>query len=193
MEYVEPLLEFAVEGCSASETSEMWSGSVGVVWEDRYADGRLLRRIGGDGVSVNMMLGPGPSSAATRVMGTGFDVNFGVEAWREREGRMDCTEAGRSLLGGSFLEDALLGWPSKSDFVTSREVESFDTDAAFLVPCWLCKEAIDDVRSAVEEVFGACVVPTLGEKGLLDVGSGTLTSCSPVDFLEGGGPLMESP
>ena len=39
-----------------------------------------LRAVGGDGVSANIMLGLGPSSVATRVMGTGFDENFGVDA-----------------------------------------------------------------------------------------------------------------
>lgn len=56
---------------------------------ERYADGKRPRRGGGEGVWVNIMLGPGPSSVATRVMGTGFDENFGVEACREREGRAD--------------------------------------------------------------------------------------------------------
>lgn len=51
---------------------------------DWYADGirdcdESFRTVGGEGVSANMMLGPGPSSVATRVMGTGFDENFGVD------------------------------------------------------------------------------------------------------------------
>lgn len=70
--------------CSVSETSEMWSGSAEVEWEgwgwERYAEGKFPRRGGGEGVSVNIMLGPGPSSVATRVIGTGFEENFGAEA-----------------------------------------------------------------------------------------------------------------
>lgn len=65
-------------------------------------------------MSVNIMDGPGPSSVATRVMGTGLEENFGVEAWREREGRADWTEEGRlaASLEDSFMEGGLLDGPS---------------------------------------------------------------------------------
>lgn len=47
----------------------------------------------------------------------------------------------------------------------------------------------------LEGRFGIEVVPAFGggEEGLLAVRSGTLTSFSPVDFFDGGGPLIESP
>lgn len=50
---------------------------------------------GGDGVSVNMIDGPGPSSVATLVIGTGFDENFGIEECRDIAGRCgdDCGDA----------------------------------------------------------------------------------------------------
>jgi len=46
-------------------------------------------------VSVNIMLGPGPSSVATLVIGTGLEENFGWEAWREMEGRSEVLDCGR--------------------------------------------------------------------------------------------------
>jgi hypothetical protein len=49
----------------------------------------------GDGVSVNIIEGPGPSSVATRVMGTGLLVNLGMEAWRDKLGLWETTELGR--------------------------------------------------------------------------------------------------
>lgn len=58
-----------------SEASDIWSGSDVF---GRYADGRRgARRVGGGGASVNMILGPGPSSVATLVIGTGLLENFG--------------------------------------------------------------------------------------------------------------------
>lgn len=54
---------------------------------------------------------------------------------------------------------------------------------------------MEDVRSVFwpGRRSGAEVAPAVGEKGLLGVGSGTSTSRSPVDFFDGGGPLIESP
>jgi hypothetical protein len=76
---VEPRRELvSSEEETSSEASEMWSG---IVEDGRYAEGRRWRRIGGgEGVSVNMMEGPGPSSVATLVIGTGLLENFGAEA-----------------------------------------------------------------------------------------------------------------
>lgn len=122
VEYVEPRREEGVrcvvgngwgsgrelEG-SDSLPSDIRSGFV------MYADGRRFRRCGGgEGVSVNIIEGPGPSSVATRVMGTGLLENLGWEACRERGGLSDPTDGGRvpedSGCGdlGSLSEPALL-------------------------------------------------------------------------------------
>lgn len=84
----------------------------------------------GEGVSANIMLGPGPSSIATRVMGTGLEVNLRAEALWERGGRADWTEGGRSVgLEGSLIEGSLLDVPSVAFIGTVR----FETEAAFLL------------------------------------------------------------
>jgi hypothetical protein len=170
----------------------MWSGSAAEVW--RYAEGKRPRRGGGEGVSVNIMLGPGPSSVATRVMGTGFEVNLRAEACREREGRTEWIEEGRSMGLDSLMEEGLLDVPSEGGIEAFIE-ETLDMEADFLELSWLWREAIEDVRSVVAGRCGADVVLTFGggEKGRRGVGSGTWTSRSPVDFLEGGGPAIESP
>jgi hypothetical protein len=159
------------------------------------------------------MEGPGPSSVAMRVIGTGFEENFGAEAWREREGRADWTEEGRlgTSLEDSFMEEGLLDGPSEEVLEAFRDVARLETETAIWVGLdGRSREATEDVRFedgpemeagfllaesyCSEGRFGVEVVPALsGEKGPLDAGSGTLTSFSPVDFFDGGGPLIESP
>lgn len=134
-------------------------------------------RIGGEGVSVNMIEGPGPSSVATRVMGTGLLVNLGMDAWREREGRSDLADSGRliwlglgGVLSGSLRDPGLL-------------------------------DVIDEVLPGMALEVG--VLGRAGSSGaeavavdslrILGICSGILICFSPVDFLDGGGPLMESP
>lgn len=231
---MEPRREVAVDAegkgrGSVSETSEIWSGNwreveVGL---ERYADGKRPRRGGGEGVSVNIIEGPGPSSVATRVMGTGLLENLGVETCREREGRMEWTEDGRFVAslrsfieGGlvvSLMEDGLLDVPSEeigrlatdATLEALSVVERLDIEAGFLVK--LNRRSGDVTEEArfefglemdaafwvggsdfAVEILGADAVGG-GEKGLRGVGSGTLTSFSPVDFFDGGGPLIESP
>jgi len=75
-----------------------------------YAEGRRLRREG-EGVSANIMLGPGPSSVATRVMGTGLLENLGMDAWREMEGRSDCIDAAwLGVVVEASVSDFVGGW-----------------------------------------------------------------------------------
>lgn len=63
---------------------------------------------------------------------------------------MECTEEGRSVgLEVSLMEDGLLGVPSDDGFEAFNEVERLDIEAGFLVPSWLCREAIEDVRSVL--------------------------------------------
>lgn len=178
---------------------------------ERYAEGSLPRRVGGEGVSVNIMLGPGPSSVATRVMGTGLLENFGAEAWREREGRMEWTEEGRPVgLEGFFMEDGLLLVPSDvvgrldtdAALEALSEVEKLDIEAGFLGGLeGRSSEATEEVRvelgPEIEAAFwlgvSDCEEVGSGENGRRVIGFGTFTSFSPVDFFDGGGPLIESP
>lgn len=135
---------------------------------------------------MNMILGPGPSSVATRVMGTGLLENLGIDAWRERLGRSERTDDGRSLeagLGeaGSLRDVGLLPEASEDAF---NEVARFEMNPSFLLGgSWRSK------ASSGEDV----VVLGSESNGLRVVRSGTLTSFSPVDFFDGGGPLIESP
>lgn len=79
---------------------------------------------------MNMMLGPGPSSVATRVIGTGLLENLGWEAWRESDGLSDLTEEGRvSGFVGDFREGGLL--PDNDEAFS--EVVRLDVDAGFML------------------------------------------------------------
>lgn len=46
-----------------------------------------MRLVGGEGVSINMIEGPAPSWEATWETGTGLELNFWLEAWRDKIGR----------------------------------------------------------------------------------------------------------
>ena len=189
----------------------MWSGND---WEgeERYADRKRPRRMGGEGVSVNIIEGPGPSSVATRVMGTGLLENFGADAWREREGRADWTDEGRFAASfGSLMDGGLLLVPSEDvrrleiedAFEAFREAERLDIETGVLIGLeGRSKEAMEEVRSELGVEMEVGFWPSVsdfpdevvgGEKVLRIVGLGTFTSFSPVDFFDGGGPLIESP
>ncbi len=134
---------------------------------------------------MNIMDGPGPSSVATRVIGTGLLENLGWEAWREREGRSDLADVGRPVLNmssfgdlGSLRELGLLPEASELAF---KEVARLEIDAGFL----LGLPDLLNERSGSEAAGGLIA--------FLRLRSGTLISLSPVDFLDGGGPLIESP
>ena len=144
---------------------------------------------------MNIMLGPGPSSVATRVMGTGLEENLGWEAWRERVGRSDRTEEGRdgstfAKSSDSFRETSFVPELPEAAF---NELARLETEAGFLFGL---SERLTETLGA--EVVGATVtsaalVPGCVSHWCLPIRSGTLISFSPVDFLEGGGPLMLSP
>jgi len=148
-----------------------------------------------------MMDGPGPSSVATRVMGTGLLENLGCEACWERVGRSERIEAVLLVLCGDFVSLSLTelglldGSPFLEDFVSASltelallgvsvlafsDVERVDTEAGFLVGL---SERLNESGSAdgSEVDFDASEV-------FLGVRSGTWISFSPVDFLLGGGP-----
>ena len=84
---------------------------------------------------MNIIEGPGPSSVATRVIGTGLLENFGVEAWRDSEGRSAPTECGRLVedsglgetLSGSLRDAGLL--PASDDALIG--VTMFETEGGF--------------------------------------------------------------
>jgi len=149
---------------------------------------------------VNMILGPGPSSVATRVIGTGLLENLGWDAWRERVGRSERTEAGRVLdeasafidvLSISFREAGLLLVPSELALIEDVRCEIED---GFLFGL----SARLNVRSGAEAAGGATllvetIVVGSVSRNLADGRSGTLISFSPVDFFDGGGPRIESP
>lgn len=148
-------------------------------------------------MSVNIMLGPGPSSVATRVIGTGLLENFGCEACRETEGRSERVEGGRfdlsfeGVLSGPFKLESLLWLPSDSTII---EVARFETESGFL----FCSGLVSRVFSSSGVEAADCpLVKTVvidSERRDLRVGAcGTRTSLSPVDFLDGGGPLIVSP
>ena len=83
-------------------------------------------------MSVNIMLGPGPSSVATRVMGTGLEENLGWEACREREGRSlsERTDEGRLVLDGREEEGSDL----RGDFVSSLSESLSEGGLLFMPP-----------------------------------------------------------
>ena len=149
---------------------------------------------------MNMMLGPGPSSVATRVIGTGLLENLGWDAWRERVGRSERTEVGRVLnetsafvgvLSVSSREAGLLLVPSE---VALSEDARFETEGGFL----LGLSDLLNVRSGAEAVGGAAalvetVVIGSVSSNLAEGRPGILISFSPVDFFDGGGPRIESP
>jgi len=148
-------------------------------------------------VSVNIMLGPGPSSVATLVIGTGLEENFGWEAWREMEGRSEVLDCGRldrsfgSVLFGSLIEERLMAFPSDSAF---KEVARLETEGGFLLSSGLTLRvnARSGAGAAGSPVVETVVIDSEG-RGLREGGCGIRTSLSPVDFLDGGGPLIVSP
>ena len=111
-------------------------------------------------------------------------------------GRSERNEAGRVLdsgLGGVFsasLTDA--GLLLELSEVALSEVERFDIEDAFL----LGLSDLLKIKSG-DEAAGGTVVATVVvdsvSSDLADGRSGTLMCASPVDFLDGGGPRMESP
>jgi len=151
-------------------------------------------------VSVNIMLGPGPSSVATRVMGTGFEENFGVEAWRDREGRWEATEEGLWGSPGRDVEAAGFGGVSCADEGRLEEASFREEVRLETVDCFLFVVSGDKIISGADaegrlpgEMSNACVVlDCVGKRRLLGL-SGTLISFSPVDFFDGGGPRRLSP
>lgn len=161
---------------------------------------------------MNIIDGPGPSSVAIRVMGTGLEENFGAEAWREREGRADWTDDGRFAASfASLIEEGLLLVPSddvgrfeiEEALDAFIEVERLDIEAGILVGLeGRSRDATEDVRFELGPDIEADFWPGVsdcpedvggGEKGLRIAGSGTFTSFSQVDFFDGRGPLIESP
>jgi hypothetical protein len=73
-------------------------------------------------------------------MGTGFEENFGAEAWREREGRLDATEEGRWVSSGrgveaSGFEDVGVSWEDggRLEEASLREEVRLETVDCFLV------------------------------------------------------------
>ena len=141
MEYVEPGRvrdpeETCESGGGGSDPSAIWSEAP-VVPDERYAEGNRPRRGGGDGVSVNMMLGPGPSSVATRVMGTGLLENLGCDACLESDERSERIEevlvlavaSGLSrCFEGDFRDPGLL-FASAASGELFNDKERFDTGA----------------------------------------------------------------
>jgi hypothetical protein len=148
-----------------SGASEMLSGMTFEL--EKYADGRCPFRIGGDGVLENMIVGPGPSSVDTRVIGTGLLLNFGADACRDNGGRPDADE-GREVDVG-VLE------PLPAARLLS-ETERFEADGGIVIA----------VSAGGDDILDGGDVLRLTSRG-------TLTSFSPVDFFETGGPRIESP
>ena len=128
-------------------------------------------------MSVNIIEGPGPSSVATLVIGTGRDENLGFEACRERVGR---SIDGRGVVGEAGLLDeeasALLGSRKGVRLMISGRFLLGDLDPleAVSVP-----EFVDEAPLATSVFLGRL--------------SGIRISCSPVDLFDIGGPLMVSP
>lgn len=155
---------------------------------------------------MNMILGPGPSSVATLVIGTGLLENLGCDACREIDGRSERTEAGRVLvedsgfigvlsgsfwdLSSSFSEEGLL--PDPSD-VAFNDVDRLEIDCGFLFGLSDLLNENSGPEFEDEPATAEVVAENSGIAGLLEVRSGTLTSFSPVDLLDGGGPLIVSP
>lgn len=71
-----------------SDLSADDAGAVPLLWSwGRYADGRRFRRDCDSGVSINMIEGPAPSSVAIWALGRVRELNFWLEAWRDKIGR----------------------------------------------------------------------------------------------------------
>jgi len=143
------------------------------------------------------MLGPGPSSVATFVIGTGLLENFGWEAWRESGGRSERVEGGRFdvsfgvILSEPLREEGRLPFPLDSALI---EDAMFEIEDGFLFCSWFGVRV--NVRSGADAAGGPLaktVVLGSERRGLRDGGCGIRTSFSPVDFFDGGGPLIESP
>lgn len=135
-------------------------------------------------MSVNIIEGPGPSSVATRVTGTGLLLNFGVEAWRDNGGRSECEEGRRGeYLLFSLRDGELLVKPRPPE--ERAGVVGLTMKAGLEAVGWgiVDRRGVDSEAVALDS---AIVV----DRG---VRSGTFTSFSPVDFLDTGGPRIESP
>ena len=118
---------------------------------------------------------------ATRVIGTGLLVNFGIEACRDSGGRSDLADSGRLCSGfGGVLSGPLID-PGLLD-ATGDSVPAVATLDAGVLGRSVC------VSSGADVVASDSV-----SQGILAIRSGILICFSPVDFLDGGGPLMESP
>lgn len=109
-------------------------------------------------------------------MGTGLLLNLGVEACREAGGRVVSffavvvlrPEDGPGVEGGSF---------------GSAEVEVEVGMGAFVISTSLGSSSAENVAASDADASADTLVGR----------DGTLTSFSPVDFLDGGGPRMLSP
>ena len=119
---------------------------------------------------------------ATRVIGTGLLVNFGMEACLERGGRSDLDDPGRLICSG-------LGGVLSGSLIDPGLLDATDgglPDAAAL--------GTGVLGCSVLVSSGADVVASVSvSQGILASRSGILICFSPVDFLDGGGPLKESP
>ena len=136
---------------------------------------------------MNIIEGPGPSSVDIRVMGTGLLVNLGSEAWRNILGRSEAVDGGR-LFEGSDLRVVLSGSLSDAGALPASDAV-FEYEAMFEMEGGFARE----VSFGSKVKFGAEVVVVGSVNHGLPVGlSGTLTSLSPVDLFDGGGPLMVS-
>ena len=113
----------------------------------------------------------------------GLDVRSAM-----RRGRLLDSGLG-GVFSASFREAGLLVEPSE---VALSEVERLDIDDAFL----LGLSDLLKVKSGAEAAGGAVVATVVVDsvsRDLADGRCGILICASPVDFLEGGGPRMESP
>jgi hypothetical protein len=92
------------------------------------------------------------------------------------------------VLSGSLTEAGLLANASELAF---SEVDRLETEGGFLLGVSVCVKE----RSGAEMEGGTALAKTaeVVSHGVLGVRSGSLISFSPVDFFDGGGPLMVSP
>lgn len=146
-------------------------------------------------MSVNIIEGPGPSSVATRVIGTGLLEKWGFEVCRESEGRSERAEDGRLLCAGSTLrfsgsvrdarDDGL--FPALAALSEEGRLElppvAWLEFSGLLFSCLLSHAA----KVSVSSLDGLAASTFLG------IRSGIRISFSPVDFFEGGGPGIVSP
>jgi hypothetical protein len=151
-------------------------------------------------VSVNMMEGPGPSSVATRVMGTGLEVNFGMLACRLREGRSLALELGGRVevrpgvappgVVGDFMVSNV-SWEDVGRLFEPSDLREVVSAETFGRGSWTL------ILVGASLVDGPEVVPNdelgLESRGLRSVSEGTVIGASPVDFFDTGGPRILSP